>query len=127
MEGRAFIEIPYWPWRQAVDFEDPWHNSLENETEEGDIDWLDHGHAYDLTQTAYRVRRIVNIDLFTGDDMDKIEKAVCKTLNWLADYQCVCTLDECNAKEKELDGVVIPIMMKVYQTAQAAVESIEQV
>merc|ERR1712014_405242 len=42
-------------------------------------------------------------DKFEGDDKDKIEKAVQDTLDWL--------------DKKELEGVVNPIMMKVYQAA----------
>merc|ERR1719388_753079 len=41
-------------------------------------------------------------DKFEGDDKDKIEKA---------------SRDEFEAKQKELEGVVNPIMMKVYQAA----------
>merc|ERR1712099_131286 len=42
-------------------------------------------------------------DKFEGDDKDKIEKAVQDALDWL--------------DKKELEGIVNPIMMKVYQAA----------
>merc|ERR1711957_891306 len=53
---------------------------------------------------------------FEGDDKDKIEKAVQETLDWL-DKNQLAEKDEFEAKQKELEGVVNPIMMKVYQAA----------
>merc|ERR1711896_37462 len=53
---------------------------------------------------------------FEGDDKDKIEKAVQEALNWL-DKNQLAEKDEFEAKQKELEGVVNPIMMKVYQAA----------
>merc|ERR1739848_745756 len=53
-------------------------------------------------------------DKFEGDDKDKIEKAVQETLDWL-DKNQLAEKDEFEAKQKELEGVVNPIMMKVYQ------------
>merc|ERR1711953_1158631 len=47
---------------------------------------------------------------------DKIEKAVQDTLDWL-DKNQMAEKDEFEAKQKELEGVVNPIMMKVYQAA----------
>merc|ERR1712161_82593 len=55
-------------------------------------------------------------DKFEGDDKDKIEKAVQETLDWL-DKNQLAEKDEFEAKQKELEGVVSPIMMKVYQAA----------
>merc|ERR1712164_114685 len=55
-------------------------------------------------------------DKFEGDDKDKIEKAVQETLDWL-DKNQLAEKDEFEAKQKELEGVVNPIMMKVYQAA----------
>merc|ERR1719191_1484940 len=55
-------------------------------------------------------------DKFEGDDKDKIEKAVQETLDWL-DKNQMAEKDEFEAKQKELEGVVNPIMMKVYQAA----------
>merc|ERR1712159_954556 len=55
-------------------------------------------------------------DKFEGDDKDKIEKAVQETLDWL-DKNQLAEKDEFEAKQKELEGNVNPIMMKVYQAA----------
>merc|ERR1712072_1351386 len=55
-------------------------------------------------------------DKFEGDDKDKIEKAVQETLDWL-DKNQLAEKDEFEAKQKELEGIVNPIMMKVYQAA----------
>merc|ERR1711881_464108 len=53
---------------------------------------------------------------FEGDDKDNIEKAVQETLDWL-DKNQLAEKDEFEAKQKELEGIVNPIMMKVYQAA----------
>merc|ERR1740121_3229145 len=53
---------------------------------------------------------------FEGDDKEKIEKAVQETLDWL-DKNQLAEKDEFEAKQKDLEGVVNPIMMKVYQAA----------
>jgi len=55
-------------------------------------------------------------DKFEGDDKDKIEKAVQEALDWL-DKNQLAEKDEFEAKQKELEGIVNPIMMKVYQAA----------
>merc|ERR1712012_1318715 len=55
-------------------------------------------------------------DKFEGGDKEKIEKAVQETLDWL-DKNQLAEKDEFEAKQKELEGVVNPIMMKVYQAA----------
>merc|ERR1712177_80987 len=55
-------------------------------------------------------------DKFEGDDKDKIEKAVQDALDWL-DKNQLAEKDEFEAKQKELEGIVNPIMMKVYQAA----------
>merc|ERR1712070_953872 len=55
-------------------------------------------------------------DKFEGDDKDKIEKAVQETLDWL-DKNQLAEKGEVEGKQKELEGVVNPIMMKVYQAA----------
>merc|ERR1711897_13236 len=47
---------------------------------------------------------------------EKIECAVQETLDWL-DKNQLAEKAEFEAKQKELEGVVNPIMMKVYQTA----------
>merc|ERR1712209_192328 len=58
-------------------------------------------------------------DKFEDGDKDKIEKAVQDALDWL-DKNQLAEKDEFEAKQKELEGVVNPIMMKVYQAAGGA-------
>merc|ERR1712061_407089 len=48
--------------------------------------------------------------------MEKIEAAVQEALDWL-DKNQLAEKDEFEAKQKELEGIVNPIMMKVYQAA----------
>ena len=55
-------------------------------------------------------------DKFESGDKEKIESAVQETLDWL-DKNQLAEKDEFEAKQKELEGVVNPIMMKVYQAA----------
>merc|ERR1712023_451454 len=55
-------------------------------------------------------------DKFEAGDKEKVEKAVQETLDWL-DKNQLAEKDEFEAKQKELEGVVNPIMMKVYQAA----------
>merc|ERR1711881_460263 len=55
-------------------------------------------------------------DKFEAGDKEKIEKALQDTLDWL-DKNQLAEKDEFEAKQKELEGVVNPIMMKVYQAA----------
>merc|ERR1712012_747149 len=53
---------------------------------------------------------------FEAGDKEKIETAVQETLVWL-DKNQLAEKDEFEGKQKELEGVVNPIMMKVYQAA----------
>merc|ERR1719353_2076634 len=53
---------------------------------------------------------------FEDGDKEAIEKAVQEALDWL-DKNQLAEKDEFEAKQKELEGVVNPIMMKVYQAA----------
>merc|ERR1719428_725369 len=55
-------------------------------------------------------------DKFEEGDKEKIEKEVQNTLDWL-DKNQLAEKDEFEAKQKELEAVVNPIMMKVYQAA----------
>merc|ERR1711965_1215505 len=55
-------------------------------------------------------------DKFEDGDKEKIEKAVQDALDWL-DKNQLAEKDEFESKQKELEGVVNPIMMKVYQAA----------
>jgi len=55
-------------------------------------------------------------DKFEADDKSKIETAVQETLDWL-DKNQLAEKEEFEGKQKELEGIVNPIMMKVYQAA----------
>merc|ERR1711904_696678 len=55
-------------------------------------------------------------DKFEDGDKEKIEKAVQEALDWL-DKNQLAEKGEFEAKQKEVEGVVNPIMMKVYQAA----------
>merc|ERR1711865_800251 len=55
-------------------------------------------------------------DKFEAGDKENIEKAVQEALDWL-DKNQLAEKDEFEAKQKEVEGVVNPIMMKVYQAA----------
>merc|ERR1711935_915719 len=55
-------------------------------------------------------------DKFEGGDKEKIEGAVQDALDWL-DKNQLAEKDEFEVKQKEVEGVVNPIMMKVYQAA----------
>jgi len=55
-------------------------------------------------------------DKFEDGDKEKIEAAVQEALDWL-DKNQLAEKDEFEAKQKEIEGVVNPIMMKVYQAA----------
>merc|ERR1719230_1863513 len=55
-------------------------------------------------------------DKFEGGDKEKIESAVQDALDWL-DKNQLAEKDEFEGKQKELEGIVNPIMMKVYQAA----------
>jgi len=55
-------------------------------------------------------------DKFDGGDKEKIETAVQEALDWLERNQMAET-EEFEAKQKELEGIINPIMMKVYQSA----------
>jgi len=55
-------------------------------------------------------------DKFEAGDKEKIEAAVQEALDWL-DRNQMAEKDEFDAKQKEVEGIVNPIMMKVYQAA----------
>merc|ERR1711948_174220 len=55
-------------------------------------------------------------DKFEDGDKEKIEKAVQDALDWL-DKNQLAEKEEFESRQKELEGVVNPIMMKVYQAA----------
>merc|ERR1711957_763353 len=51
---------------------------------------------------------------FESGDKENIESAVQEALDWL-DKNQLAEKEEFEAKQKELEGIVNPIMMKVYQ------------
>jgi len=53
---------------------------------------------------------------FEAGDKEKIEEAVTQALDWL-DKNQMAEKDEFEAKQKEVEAIVNPIMMKVYQAA----------
>merc|ERR1712127_284244 len=53
---------------------------------------------------------------FEAGDKEKIEAAVQDALDWL-DKNQLAEKDEFEVKQKEVEGIVNPIMMKVYQAA----------
>merc|ERR1712037_132683 len=55
-------------------------------------------------------------DKFEAGDKEKIEEAVKEALDWL-DKNQMAEKEEFEAKQKEVEGVANPIMMKVYQAA----------
>jgi L1 cell adhesion molecule like protein len=55
-------------------------------------------------------------DKFEAGDKENIAKAVQEALDWL-DKNRLAEKDEFEAKQKEIEGAVNPIMMKVYQAA----------
>jgi len=57
-------------------------------------------------------------DKFEAGDSEKITKAVEETLEWLEKNQ-LAEKDEFEGKQKDLEAIVNPIMMKVYQAAGA--------
>merc|ERR1711865_412929 len=60
-------------------------------------------------------------DKFEDGDKEKIEAAVQEALDWL-DRNQMAEKDEFDAKQKECEGIVNPIMMKVYQAAGGSPE-----
>merc|ERR1719245_1476678 len=58
-------------------------------------------------------------DKFESGDKEKIESAVQDALDWL-DKNQLAEKEEFEAKQKEIEGTVNPIMMKVYQAAGGA-------
>lgn len=74
----------------------------------------------ELEQYAYSVKNNMNREelkeIFTSDEKEKMEKAVDETLEWL-EKNPSAEKDESSDQQKTLEGVVNPIMMRVYQEA----------
>ena len=72
---------------------------------------------------AYSIRNTLKDEKVAGalaeDDKKKVETAVNETIDWL-DHNQTAEKDEYDAKMKELEGVVQPVMAKMYQQAGGA-------
>merc|ERR1712054_426222 len=70
-----------------------------------------------LENYAYSMRNSINDeklkDKIDAADKETIEKAINDTTSWLDDNQ-TAEKDEYDAKQKELEGICNPIMMKLY-------------
>merc|ERR1719163_1868643 len=70
-----------------------------------------------LENYAYSMRNSINDekmkDKLEAEDKETIEKAVTETTEWL-DANQTAEKDEYDAKQKELEGICNPIMMKLY-------------
>merc|ERR1711933_504426 len=69
-----------------------------------------------LENYCFTMRNTLQEDKLEAGDKEKIEAAVQETLDWL-DKNQLAEKDEFEGKQKELEGIVNPIMMKVYQAA----------
>jgi heat shock protein 5 len=76
------------------------------------------GYIYNLKNTLEDTEKGI-ADKVDEDDKEKIEEAVKEGLEWLEDNQ-EAEKEEFEAKQKEIEGVVNPIMQKVYQGAGGA-------
>jgi len=74
----------------------------------------------ELERYAYSVRSGMSEEIkskMSDDDKASMEKAVDETLKWLQDNP-EATPADCEKKQKDLEGVVHPIMVKLYGEAQ---------
>merc|ERR1712113_871222 len=76
----------------------------------------------ELERYTYSVRQSLDRDdlkdKFSDDDKEKIKEAVDGAVAWLDEHK-EADADEYEAKQKELEGVVNPVMVKIYETAAA--------
>merc|ERR1711871_1786339 len=75
-----------------------------------------------LENYCFQMRNSMDGDLkdkFEEGDREKIEEAVKEALDWL-DKNQMAEKDEFEAKQKEVEAIANPIMMKVYQAAGGA-------
>ncbi|KAI9145052.1 70 kDa heat shock protein 3 [Paraphysoderma sedebokerense] len=76
-----------------------------------------------LESYAYNLRNTMNDEKVGGklnaDDKTKLEQAINDSISWLDSNQ-EAAKEEYEAKQKELEGVANPIMMKLYQEAGGA-------
>ena len=76
------------------------------------------GYLYNLKNTLEDTEKGI-ADKVDEEDKEKIEEAVKEGLEWLEDNQ-EAEKEEFEAKQKEVEAVVNPIMQKVYQSAGGA-------
>ena len=76
------------------------------------------GYLYNLKNTLEDTEKGI-ADKVDEEDKEKIEEAVKEGLEWLEDNQ-EAEKEEFEAKQKEIEAVVNPIMQKVYQSAGGA-------
>jgi L1 cell adhesion molecule like protein len=76
-----------------------------------------------LENYAYSLRNTIRDEniasKLSADDKSKLEKAIDEAVNWL-DANQMATKDEYEHKQKELEGVAMPIMTKLYQQGGGA-------
>jgi len=73
---------------------------------------------------AYSVRESLERedmkDKLDEEDTTKIKEAVDASLKWLEENGQEATTDDCEAKQKELEAIVNPVMIKMYSQAAAS-------
>jgi len=72
-------------------------------------------YAYSLRNTLKDENLAGKLD---GNDKDKLNKAIDETIKWL-DHNQMAEKEEFDHKQKELEGVAMPIMTKLYQQGGA--------
>jgi len=76
-----------------------------------------------LENYAYSLRNTLKDDKVAGKmdsgDKEKLEKAIDETIKWL-DHNQTAEKDEFEHKQKDLEGVAMPIMTKLYQSSGGA-------
>ena len=73
-------------------------------------------HGEDTTFYCFTTLKAKTKGKLAANDKDKIEKAIQEVLDWL-DKNQLGEKDGIETKQKELEGIITPIMMKVYQAA----------
>ena len=75
-----------------------------------------------LETYAYSLRNSIDGDLkdkIEGSDRETLDKAISETISWL-DASAEASKEEYEEKQKELEGVANPIMMRAYGAAGGA-------
>lgn len=75
-----------------------------------------------LESYAYSLRNTLNDEKvdekLDASDKEKLKKAIDETVDWL-DHNTTATKEEYEDRQKELEGVANPVMMKFYQAGGA--------